>query len=230
MTKFLYYIAGGASKADLKNLGLAHLIDASLAVTSVTGFEDGSAGTLLSEDATSGYNPTTQTWQNRGKYWLGFHTDNPPLPHDLARADMIDGHKVKLEKDWEVTVPLARRFPMGTALPVALLIGVDGELITKPLPRFAALSAGADKIFDTLAMAEGSIQYTELFAIIAQALAVNYCVSVAELSVLEVITTSNIVTLAEALIDMPTLRDYGKAAEQKKRLADDNNLNAGNQA
>jgi hypothetical protein len=226
MAAFLYYIPGGASKADLPALGLDHLIGASLNLNPISGGPDNLSGMLMSIGPGK-YHAATQTWQQHGKFWLGFETENKPSALDLARPEKIQGHRVTLEEGWEVIVPLVRRIPTGTALPELMVLGADGELVREPLPRFAALSQGAEQIFEVLLMGEGSMEFADVWKIAVAALAVNYRVSAAELSALKVITTANIIQIAEALIDLPTLREAEKAELQKKRPEEESNIKRG---
>jgi len=229
MPGFLYYIPGGASKADLPALGLNHLTDASLSLNPISGGPDSRSGMLMSI-CHAKYLPDEQTWTQCGKFWLGYETLKKPSTADLSKPEKIQGYTVMLEDGFEVVVPLVRRIPQGTALPETLVIGIDGALITEPLPKYAALSEGAEKIFQTLVMGDNSMSFSDLWNIVCQALAINYRVSPYELSALKVITTINIVNLAEALVDVPAISEAIKAESQKKKHLDAISTPPGEQA
>jgi hypothetical protein len=226
MSAFLYYIPGGASKADLPALGLDHLVGASLNLNPLSGGPDGRSGMLMSIGPGK-YHADSQTWAQHGKFWLGFETDSKPTSLELARPEQIQGHTVALEDGFDVITPLVRRIPYGTALPESLVLGVDGALISEPLPRYTALSIGVEKIFETLVMGEGAMGFQEIWIIVVDALAVNYRISAVELSALKIITTTNIVKIAEALVDMPTIAAAVAADKQKKKQQGDSSTPLG---
>lgn len=180
-----------------------------------------------------GYYPKKQTWHSAGSpgVFVGYETDNPPNPEDLARPEMIDGHFVRLAdgKDW--LVPTARIFPQGSRLPKALILGPGGELISESLPRYASISRQADRVWAEFersidgndpAESEKPLTVQDQFDIAIEALSINYRLSKWEASALRLLTTDNVVKIIQALIDVPTLIEVAKAhteALKKKDLA-----------
>lgn len=234
MSGFLYYLPGGGTQDGFTARGLGHLADASVSINSISGGPDGGAGLIVTPPDAQGphygeYHHNSQTWVKYPGFWLGWYTTNPPSAADVALPNPIGGHAVALEKGWIVTVPTARRFPSGTALPQAMVLGADGQTLeAKPLARFAALTGGAQRIFDVLT-GEGDavLPYQDLWQTVTAALALNYRISGAELSALELVTDQNLEAMAEALVDWPTLRAALADDLEKKSTQADASLRTG---
>ena len=232
MSGFLYYVSGNSSKDTLTACGLGHIIDASMSMTVILNGPDGSQGHLYVPEDRDGprdgrYLVNEQTWMDFDTFWVGYETKKPPLPSDVIRKEFVDGHKVVLKEDWEIIVPLARRYPFGTELPETLFLSKDKVLKRKPLKRFAALSVGAESILEKMFINGEGIPYSELWETMLEALGVNYRLSYPEVSILELITTANIVTMADALVDGPAIREQMQADMQKKRQLEESNSSAG---
>ena len=89
------------------------------------------------------------------------------------------------------------------------------------------MSAGAESILEKMFINGDGIPYSELWETMLEALCVNYRISAAEATILELITTANIVTMADALVDGPAIREQMEADMQKKRQLEENNMSVG---
>jgi len=221
MSGLLYFLPGrrAATATAIAAAGLSDVVEHFAQREALTG-PGGESGLVIApacpdgKAAQCGYFPASQHWvaATCGRYWIGRETDNPPLPEDLQRPEMVAGHLVALEDGNEWLIPVARHFAQGTALPQALLLGPDGQLVAEALPRFAKLSSHAERAFDDFCRAAGSpndaegepLTIAEIWAIAIEALALNYRISAEEVSFLHLLTTQNTLRIAEALIDWPT--------------------------
>ena len=239
MSRFIYAIGG--KKPDLEGAGLAAFFDG--AIVSQRGCMTGPGGrpcTLLSigtESKELYYKPDEQIWNKslNGKYHIGFYTDRPPQAAELQRPEQIAGHEVTLN-DQKWRIPLARIFPEGTMLPQSLLMGPDGKLISKIIPKYAEFSARSEKLWKYVAFLTGladeqaSITEEELWLTAAEALDLNYYVGPDEINAMQLLTTANMRQIFEAVVDMPTIlkvmediaeaqkkTDEGAEGEQKEK-------------
>lgn len=239
MSTFLYFIPN-QKHVDAKALddaGITALTSAdSLSFVGVERGPEGQPGILFTASAKNadakmpriGYYPKQQTWQacNHGQFWLGYENSNPPHPASLQRDEFIDGHQVKLADGNEWTVPLARSFPAGSALPAALVLGPDGELITEALPEFAKLSQQAEQVFEAYVGEGEDIDTKNGWEIAINALSQNYRLSAWEISHLRLLSTNNWIDILTALIDGPEIQAF---LESKKKDEDTASLSAGEQ-
>ena len=162
-----------------------------------------------------GYFPDRQRWVvgPGAEWWVGI--EGVASPEALERREIIDGHLVRLGDGNDWRIPVARSFIRGSALPHALVLGPDGEVVTEALPEYAALSAAVERIERAFLgqLGEGDPEEIDIkdgFRIAASALALNYRVGPAEVSFLRLLTTSNIRAVLEALVDVPTICEVAR--------------------
>lgn len=249
MSVFLYFIEGQDKVAKPERLKEIGLDDVMRGITPTCcgcqrGPGDKGAGGLVfaapPADGSAvkiGYYPSEQTWQKsvNGKYWLGWFTDQPPMPKALARSEQIAGHYIRLGDGNEWLVPEARVFDQGTNLPEALVLGAKGEVVRQPLQRFAQMSADAERIWlqlraelrhveagsrDDSAAPEAVRDYeplsdAECFDIAVRALQFNYRIGPQEVSALTLLDTASSELLNGTLVGMETLRKF-RLLQQKK--------------
>jgi hypothetical protein len=238
---FLYYVPSGtsaATEADLAAIGLGEILVAGTAHCPVTGGPDGGAGVVLAGESDGkqrvGYYPDRQTWRQAPgqSWWLGYVTDDKPTPADLQRADAVGGYVVTLEDGNGWTVPVARSMRGNGTLPAQLDLSSDGKLMRRPLARFEALCAGAERVWtyfncvrdvlsgggDVTESQDLESQTEQLWPVAIDALGVNYRVGVIEVVALGLLTDQNVVQVWQALIDLITLTevDADMADAQKK--------------
>ncbi len=237
MSGFLYFVPGKKhvddkvlEEAGIKAIGKAE----GLSFIGIERGPEGESGILflagpVSSDRKApriGYYPAQQTWQscNHGKFWLGYETSHRPEPADLVREEMIAGHQVTLADGHDWMVPLARVFPKGTALPQALVLGPDGELVTESLPQFAKLSQDAERVFEWHIGEDVTMNLQEAWDAAIRALAQNYRLDKWEVSMLRLLTDANVTETLLALIDGPEIKAF---INSKKKDEDTDSLSDG---
>ena len=150
-----------------------------------------------------------------------------PGPDELVRDEIIAGYPIALgDSDgprW--TIPLARCWPEGSQIPSSMGYGPDGAFVTKPVARYAPLCRKAERLFDTLAVEYGLVEKPddaelveisggkEGFDLAVEILAVNYRVSAAEVSMLELVSTDMLHMIIGCLVDLPQI-----SVEAEKRM------------
>jgi hypothetical protein len=179
-----------------------------------------------------GYQATEQTWQRvPGRtFWIGWQTSAPPRPVDLQRSDRFAGHDVRLHDRQRWHVPVVRMAQGDCAMPRAYQLDEHGNARLQPMPEYAALWQQVGKAYawwyglidlasfrhshgreprddewnelfpDPILDTEGERAETAL-----QLLALNYRVSIAEVSVLQLLTTAEVGRVLQAAIDWPTV-------------------------
>ena len=247
MANLLYYFPGindatvAPVKAAVEAAGLLPVFgDAKWTANKVMAHgPDGGAGIVLSihtyarggEQADALVLEGRQTWTpcDEGKYWIGWRTDKPPAPADLARREQIAGHAVKLGDGNEWIIPLARVINGGTEFPKRLTLGPGGMWVETILPQFVEFCAKAESVWrgisgaveraddsgESKVDAEIGVDDTA-FAI--EALALNYAVGSWEASALGLLTTHTRAAIIMATVDWPRIVAVLEAQreEQKK--------------
>lgn len=185
-------------------------------------------------DAPAGlYEPNKQTWIAQSGWKLGWYTERPPRPVDLARAEQFGGHAVILGDGHEWMVCRALMAPGGEpALPQRLELDQAGQWRRTPLERFADFSAKAKNVWTQILLQNGMMDPAEVPAdftmlddlaaadLAVQALAVHYRIGRVEAAALGLFTTGfagTVRKVLEAVVDLPTYRElYEALAESKK--------------
>ena len=256
MGGFVYYFPKCrlANAAVVKARGLLDVLGTTkIESREVHAGPDKGSGCVVARHGNNGsvqYSPESQTWVgvHDADYWIGFDTDTPPSPNDLARDSIISGHFVTLEDGNSWLVPAARIFPDGSALPQRLMLGPNGELVSTVLPRFAAISRDAERVWESLraglvSPSDGKsssekddlkstedvepLLVTEAWTIAIAALGINYRVGQAEISALGVITTANLKHILEAFVDLPTLLSAAKEFAKKNACPSESDSSSG---
>ncbi|HEY0982673.1 hypothetical protein [Schlesneria sp.] len=96
--------------ACLRSVGLADFVDGvnECAVTMRDGVPD---GLLLNWSGEIGYFPDRQRWIEGPGYQIGFWTDSPCAPADLARPSLFPGYEIELGDGHKWRVPCAADLP-----------------------------------------------------------------------------------------------------------------------
>lgn len=225
---FLYFVSGartlGEASEVLKGLGLWERLCGASHVYSKSGPGAGGEGGLVvggSGDLPVGYFPEEQEWVSAGGVELGWGVGRRPGPDDLVVAEPVEGYLVELGDGHRWLVPKARCFPVGTALPSSLNIGVGGSVVSRVLPAFAGLSARAEAIWRGYGDGSFRMPAEEAYGLAADALGVNYVVSGVECSALNLFTTNNLKVLFHRLVDIPSLEAWLESSgpEAQKKIA-----------
>jgi len=228
MAAFLYFLPGrrDVSRESVESAGITAVDDlSSVSFCETERGPDGGAGIIFAVEPKTeggklpkvGYYPKNQQWSscNNAKFWLGVSTEHKPTPEDLLKTESIAGHSVVLADNNLWTVPLARSFPSGSALPKALVLGPNGELVVESLPEFAKISEIADEVYNSLLGESDSIDVTKGWDMSIQSLSLNYRLSKWEASALKILSTRNVTEVLEALVDVPSIK--AQIDSEKKR-------------
>lgn len=233
MSRFHYFFPGATTEGEgnsaLARAGLDPVIESGGRTwRGIRGGPGDQVGQLMTNagggEHRAAYLPETQTWREcgddeTGRFWIGYTTDTPPAPLDLVRPEVVDGHLIELSDGESWTVPMARVFPFGTRLPQTMALGPNHTTVKEVLPRYAALSHAAERIFEQV-IEHG--RWTEddllLIGLCSDALSVNYFVGEWELAAaLRIFDTRSIRSIIEALIDWPTVQEIEALASGKKK-------------
>lgn len=240
MAGFLYYFPDKniVSRKDLPELGLGYLGEAAaLSTTGVQRGPGGSAGCVCALENVTGelchVDLPNQTWRKFGNHWVGFWRDRPPGPADLARTEMIPGHKVQLADGQRWLAPVARSLriresgdELGLAwareLPERLDLADDGKTWVNSgiLPRYQPLWDIAEKWaecrwgggHDDALAGPGAVDAAVL------CLQTNYRVGRAEIALLGCLTDELVNRILNMLIDEPTMEEFVKKKAEQELL------------
>jgi len=232
MGEIAYFLAKrqGVSREDLERFGLAG-VSGGMGPQSISTSKgpSGQGGVLLSFSKETPRPSTAREWRKavRGDFWLGFDPEDPPGPEDLARPRQVAGHLVTMRGGGQWMIPVARSFPIGTALPQIIVLDESGKVTTETVPEYVDVSRKAERIWSALsqaladcaerraageedAQALWSISLQERFEIAVEALSVNYRVEADEVSLLKIMEDAHQDQILHALIDWPTVEQWAK--------------------
>ncbi|MBN1126922.1 MAG: hypothetical protein JXA82_18110 [Sedimentisphaerales bacterium] len=229
--RFLYFIPNmqTVTAEVLKDTGLSQILEEPICQRSPTLGPEHAMGVLLSMNRSRDviFDPNRQRWTPSidKTYWIGLDNETPPAPHELAREEMLAGHKVILGDGNEWLVPVARQVSGGCALPRSLSIGADGQAVTGAvIGKLASFWKQVEALWDDtlilLDMREGepALTLTDRLKLAVQALSLNYRVTLDEVVLLGLLDTDSLQKVLDAVIDWPTLIEVGKRmAEDKKK-------------
>lgn len=113
-----------------------------------------------------GYDAAKQTWTHLDpdkRCWIGWLTDDPPLPADLERNEVVDGYQVKdaHEHHWLVPTLVSVDNPRGR-LPAAVGWDTNREPVIGVAAKYRELWQRAKLIWD---LCEVSAESTGVFAL-----------------------------------------------------------------
>jgi hypothetical protein len=241
MGQFLYYLPGRQAVSDDeagKLLPHAELLPA-YSKRQIGAGPDGAGGMLLCRGEAPEhfiYDPETQVWQSceSGAWWVGYEKEAMPGPEDLLRADAIEGHLVKLFDGHDWIIPILRVITTGTVLPMhtAIVLGANGQWITKLRPQYQTLGHRVEALWNDFygglkAAAEGesplAITFDLKMELVIEALAINYRISGAEISLLMLLGGVQMNAVIEAMLDYPTALSMA----QKKTSIESGSISSG---
>lgn len=227
MSGFLYAIPGGGmvNAKRIEAAGLMGIFSERLQDYSQRGAGDRTLLCLGGDASRLSYEPKEQAWQKarNGKYEIGIINADRPTEEQLRRKRQLAGHYVELGDGGKWLVPVARIITGGSMLPATLILGSNGEVVTKEMPQYAQFSAKAEKLWEDFQienkLIEGELKTTiaERMLIAAEALAWNYHLGMDEVNMMGLLTTENLSKVLRAIIDVPTLEEVIK--ETKKKTA-----------
>ena len=244
---FLYFIPkhprATVTRADFEALGLGYALGVGDPDARKCGSGPGGDEGVIAVPAPAGgvrgpaslYEPAKQTWRKGpgGKWFVGFYKDQRPTPASLRREKLIEGEPVTFRDGSEWLVPIARSIVRGTTLPKELVLGEDNETwqLTE-LEEYLGLCRDAEKVWGLFMAAEAeaaaesetadgkaavTIDQQEGMRICISALAVNYRVGPAEVSMLRP-TDGDMWSVLRAVCDVPAVERV--LAEREKKTGE----------
>lgn len=143
--------------------------------------------------------------------WVGYDPQKRPRPADLARAEVVRGYWVELGDRQEWLIPVARCYGGGTELPCRFAWDGARWAQAEVKDRYRELYGAARMIWDNFGSDEDLLgNLSDKLTVCAWALAVNYRLGPAEISLLGIFDQPSAVRIARALIDWPTLAEWAK--------------------
>lgn len=228
---FLYFAEGQHASHPAE---LRYAFEAGVACRAVNNGPSGQAGSVFASSDVErvGYFPDDQTWRQlpKSKCWVGYNNDAVPSANDLKRRQMLDGHLVDLGgQEW--LVPVARSWTdelrWTVNLPQSVQINTAGEWeFSGVVPRYRRLWEIGERWFDDAikygkknseGFLDAAMSVPEAFDLACEALAFNYRVGPAELSMLGVLESGSFVDILNALIDYPRFVELMAVMSGKKK-------------
>ena len=237
MAGLLYFFPGTEDLGVAATLGLDRIFESRDADLNRCVGPGGKAGLLAvppvlpaGERPSAAYFPAEQLWDPApsGNYWIGRMIAKPPRPLDLMRRGPVDGYVVELADRQSYIVPVARSLDGATPLPQKLRLGADGQWAKGDVvERFAGLWKRACRSWDLFLAESGRLAdgqsvepgtEQELIEIAVYALAVNYRVGPAEVSVLGLLDTQIASAVCRCIADVP---EYLRVEAERIAAAED---------
>ena len=224
-----------ATQETLREIGCGPLLDKTVAAMKVDATVEGpnvDQGSLFYvEQPGSPRKPIVsvdiklQTWSEaarsndleRGRYWLGYWTDNPPQPEDLQRDRLCDGQLVELADGRQWAIPVADYLP--TRLTIDPETGAELEVVAK---RFEQFTRKANQLFEhflsddlvKIIDSELIVHVPDGLSFAAEALAINYRVNRDLIDMIGLVGKYEAFGIAEVVTGIRMSRE----ASQKKTL------------
>jgi len=190
------------------------------------GPQKGVRGLLVSRDrgAFCEYRPSCQRWDKvGGKIWIGADKTADPLAFARPEEQQVQGRMVMMGDGHEWKVPIANPFAATCTLPTWDAIGEDGKTWIKVVQdRYEDIGQRAADIAADMrkaALEDHAIEHEVPDAVarqlLADALAINYDVTLLELSVLRIFTQASFTAGLFAIIDWREMMAAMKAAVEE---------------
>jgi len=218
VSQFLYYLPGkpmNLTHGDLLAAGLRYAFPEDAYTR--TEVKEGPAqgrGALVADKRVKrlGYYPAEQTWlrgRPAAEFWVGWQTDDPPAPEDLARETAIGTAIAPLGDGRKWLIPRAQLFPEGTELPEIRHMAEDGSIVRRVAPQHEQLLLMADAVATAL-RDETKIPPDQEWKICVEALRVNYRVSNTEIDALGLLSDEAVTLIFWVLCDRVSWPDAQK--------------------
>jgi hypothetical protein len=229
MAGFLYYLPGptqGVHLADAQAAGLGYAFDSdsfSACGIHANGLDTNGQGVVVADPKRTekvGLYPDKQTWRKKPgrEVWVGFYTDDPPKPSDLARKNQLAGHPVTLLDGEQWLCPLIRQYGeedgelrWSAAVPQVSTLNEDGawtvgEIVGQYKPIWETACRWQEELEKALLGTEDDedglvVTFTDAHEAAAEALAVNYVLGPVECSLCGLFTASAVARVLNAIVD-----------------------------
>jgi hypothetical protein len=203
-------------------LGLGYVLDdGGVAQVPTARGPDGSKGVYFAAGGVS-MRPaglSFEVYPGKPRVWIGTDKAEPPTPEDLARGDVLKGHPVKLGDGQMWEVPVARYQAGHAGFPRRLTWSPEGWKPGDVVDAYKAIWDGACDFLTQLLSAEANapggqaVEFSgsDEVELAARALALNYRVSPAEISMLGLFDTETKADVCLALVDFPSMKKLQEA-------------------
>jgi len=241
MNGFMYFLPGrsGANSGTIEELGLGGRLGNQVKFVPAVGPTQ-SPGMFAALDKVEvrGYDPKAQSWQETNEgYWVGMQNDKRPGPDDLIRDTVYNSHSVELGDGKKWRFPILRVAMTGEIMPInrAFTLDANGDVVATLQDEFLDLGERvmgiAQQYFNRIGAAEiegeealnVTISIADDFAILTDALRINYRVTKWECSLLKLFNPMAIHNSIQAILDVPSMFDLLK----KNFQSDASNLTDG---
>lgn len=237
MAGFLYYIEGATQDvkiADLRCFGLGYAFDSDgdfTASGATRGPGQCGPGIVVANmsrlgERPLGFYPDQQTWSAgaESSVQIGYYTEDPPTPEDLARRRLLDGHFVTLGDGNDWLIPIARgagdddgNIYWYEALPKGMTLNGDrqwvpGDVVSEYAAIWNIAQRWADAVFKVNKpetqdgdVVRVKLDFTENMGTAARiALSANYRVDDGEIALLNLFCDERLAyEILNATVDMP---------------------------
>lgn len=195
-----------------------------LNINGVAGGPGGLRGVIISREPVPATYAPDQKWEEHPlqlaseecpepkTVWIHLFSD--PGPIHLQRDEIIDGHGIRLGDGNVWTVPVLRSAEGIIQLPKRLRLGKGGQLVGAVAPKYVALWEEAQVVWNLLTSGEG-VPFGKLWPFACRVLGLNYRVGQPEVSAMGLIDSDNIVKVAEAALDVPSMKILQEDAQKK---------------
>lgn len=194
MAGFLYYCPDHNQPVTLEDCrawGLGHAFDRAPMSAEITGGPNNGRGYLFADENRLGeyepaHKPGLQAWRAMPSgCWLGWYTESPATPADLARAPLLDGYDLPMGDGNAWRVPRVRNLDesgeWGCVLPSTHTMDAAGQIGRgETLPRYRGLWEATESVWAAMLSNDG-IDEQEAARVAGEVLGANYAVATFEL-------------------------------------------------
>ena len=223
--KILYWFPGLSRDSELSvEFSSGRFLERNISPGSF-GAVDDVRGLMVCRGLSPGYNPDVQRWDDMGDYWIGVMND--AAPEDFAHDELLSpALAIPLADGNEWWIPIANPLVETCALPAWEKLDAAGNWVKEVKSDFAEISlvaAGfAGRLRESYLRGEDSnIPNSELRGILAKVIALNYDLSLVEMSVLRLFSEEIYWTAFCAFLDWGAMQELLDA----ERGAADNTAN-----
>jgi hypothetical protein len=237
---FLYFIETPNRVLDESTLGgLRGLVGGGVCYPSAAG-PGGSPGVIYTghktKTARAVFDPSRQRWLPKpactaGRVWVGAWHDLLPSPESLEWprrewSPRLFGWQMEDGREW--FFPRAMYNTGEPAVPMAIALGLDGEIVREPLQQFEQLCEDGKALFRavaawrgllTLDPGESVMEDARLLGILLRALGLHYRVEAAEAQLLGLFSERNLFDVALRLVGLDLGEIDLRNFDQKKTVS-----------
>lgn len=185
----------------------------------------GSSGTLLATKPANwpdvhrvGFYPDSQTWKQRGTFWIGFDNEIAPGPESLQRVTLTDGYEVELGDGNVWLAPVIRAWGeagYSIALPKDLGFDEQEQCVATVKSDYQWAWKLACDVWDFV-IQRGQVALDQFTRWAVECLSLNYRIGIHEASVLGLFDTATARDVLHSCVDWVRVEAYFAAETEKK--------------